>query len=180
MRKRIFLIPFLSIGLSGCFDNDQYVIENGVRLNKKTGEMSLIIGDSYKKLEEFKVTQTESEPKHWGPLEILFENTKVGKINLSTKYKDGFILYQAVLFANDLNDDNQSFRKKYISSSITVNFEDKDGFKTDSSIELEMGKAISNSSTEKGKINFYWQAKIPSTLKNYEAASNTSLQWRGF
>lgn len=180
MRKRIFLIHFLSIGLSGCFDNDQYVIENGVRLNKKTGEMSLIIGDSYKKLEEFKVTQTESEPKNWGALEILFENKKVGKINLSTKYKDGFILYQAVLFANDLDDDNQSFRKKYISSSITVNFEDKDGFKTDPSIELEMGKAISNSSTEKGKINFYWQAKIPSTLKNYEAASNTSLQWRGF
>ncbi|MBI1627058.1 hypothetical protein [Comamonas suwonensis] len=180
MKFKILSLSVLSLLLTGCLENDKYVIENGIRLNKETGEMNLIVGDSYKKIEEFKITQTESEAKTWSPLSIRLGSDKEGVVKILTKYKDGFILYKASLSSEDIDTDNDSFRKKYYSSTITVNFNDKDGFTTDSLILLEMKNAISNSSTPKGKIDFYWQAKVPSTLKNYDSASSTSLMWAGF
>ena len=49
MKFKILSLSVLSLLLTGCLENDKYVIENGIRINKETGEMNLIVGDSYKK-----------------------------------------------------------------------------------------------------------------------------------
>lgn len=180
MRKSIFLIPVLSICLSGCFDNDHYDIENGVRLNKKTGEMSLISGEFYKKIEEFKVTQTESEAKLWPPMEIPLGETNKGTVNIKTKYKDGYILYMSNLLIKDVKLSTQEYKNRYFSSQITVKFDDKDGFATDAVIKLPISESIANYSAAKEDVHLYWESKIPSTLKNYESISEPTLQWVGF
>lgn len=142
--------------------------------------MNLINGDSYKKIEEFKITQTESDAKSWPPMEMpVVENIK-GIVNIKTKYKDGYILYMSTLEIKDIKLNNKEFRIRNHNGAVIINFNDKDGFATDSIVKLPINEGVSDYTVQKDSVRLYWESKIPSTLKNYESIVSPSLQWAGF
>ena len=93
MKKVAFISVASVFVLSACIDNDVYSIENGVRLNKKTGEMIAISGDSFKVIEEFKIEKKNSPVNNFNKMDIqILKYENKAEITLVTKYKNGALL----------------------------------------------------------------------------------------
>lgn len=179
MRISVAVLLTSTISLFGCIDSNIYEIENGVRLNKKTGEMSLIAGDSYKKIVEYQVSNEETEPKLWEESSIPLINNK-GAINIKTKYKGGYILYSAELMIKESEISNSDFVRKNRDGLIIVKFKDKHGFMTGDVINLEIKQATQNYSAAKNVNHVSWESKIPATTESFKSIETLDINWAGF
>ena len=181
MKKVAFISVASVFVLSACIDNDVYSIENGVRLNKKTGEMIAISGDSFKVIEEFKIEKKNSPVNNFNKMDIpILKDENKAEITLVTKYKNGALLYKAQLEIKQLGVSNHEFLKKNISSSVSVNFVDEDGFGVGPVITLSPSTAISNHSAAAGDVSITWEGKHPITLPDYESIKVPVPMWTQF
>ncbi|MGA9112014.1 MAG: hypothetical protein WB290_17160 [Smithella sp.] len=99
MKLKILLSVVIAISLlTGCYDTKQDEKGRTVKINKITGEMSVIDGDKIIKLKteneikaEQKAAEELGESKTWPTIPILNKYTNV---ILKTKWSDGNIYYQ--------------------------------------------------------------------------------------
>lgn len=175
------LISFVSVLLVGCDSKQEWNLvpaSNGLlyRINKKTGDVFLIVSNQMTKLDEPKVgDEKKSFAKNWPEMKI----NDLGNIslNLKTTWREGKMYY--TLSISPLNDRIQKARVSAPTATINLEFYDANSFEILALPVLIMETV--KRTDEDGKFGSYTgQGAIPLSVETYEAIAITGVNWANF
>ena len=174
----LFSIIIFSLIFPGCYEAKQDDKGRTVKINKLTGEVSVIDGDKIIKLKDDKDLRAEQEasrklgePKIWPKISLSI----LGGINarLITKWSDGNVYYQFFIDKN-LHGKVKSF------SRFNVQFDDRANFLVDEipiTVSSMTGLLGEN---EKAIRSMEYKGHKPMNEEKYKIIEMWNVTWSGF
>ena len=189
-RRRSAIIPAVAMVaiLTGCDRAERKETHelvnagNGLfyRINKTSGEISLISGGQVTKLDEWqpgkKGKLKESYMIDW-PEKTLSQLDDL-KLELKTTWREGKMLYNFRI--SPCTDRIKTEREKTASyARFNVNFMDSDGFEV-LTLPIKLSEMIQRVDDKGKAMSMTMQANTTLTVETYEAISTWSVGWAGF
>ena len=173
-------------GCSGNAENFQLVASEGrtYLLNKRTGELKIIVGQRLIELRGNEATDgATSSTKRW-PSQKIPQLSDL-EVNVSTKYRDGQLLYSATAapFAGIVSSDLDRSSKKYweeSTSKLILEFQDADGFNVGIPIHLQLSKGSKHVNQKGEPEALAWSGSQQIEGQSYTAITSMSIGWAGF
>lgn len=180
-----FVTGLLSILLLGCDskpDWDLVTASNGLvyRINKKTGEVSLVVGAQISKLDEFRGPKPEPGKKTYVRDWPVQSVKSLGDISLrlKTTWRDGKLHY--ILAVSPYSAQIQKERERQLSGAqFIINFFDTDGFEL-VSLPVKISE-MTGVVDDAGKTDsMRATGSSACSVETYEALGVCSIGWGGF
>ncbi len=182
----VSLSLLLLCGCSGNADNFQLVATEGrtYLLNKRTGELKIVVGQRLIELNgNESANGAHSITKRW-PTQKIPQLSDL-EVNVSTKYRDGQLLFSATAapFAGMVSNELDRGNKKYweeSTSKLILKFQDADGFNVGTPIQLQLSSG-SKQVNEKGEPEaLVWSGSQQIEGQSYTAITSIAIGWAGF
>jgi len=181
-------IGALSILLAGCDSKqsaeswDLVTASNGLvyRINKKTGDVSLVVGAQITKLDEFKGQKTDGGKKSYVRDWPVQSVKSLGEISLrlKTTWRDGKLHY--ILSVSPYSSQIQKERERSFSGAqFIINFFDTDGFELFSlPVKISEMTAVVDDAGKTDSMRATSSAAC--SVETYESLGVCSIGWGGF
>ena len=186
--SRCIAIGALSILLAGCDSKqsaeswDLVTASNGLvyRINKKTGDVSLVVGAQITKLDEFKGQKTDGGKKSYVRDWPVQSVKSLGEISLrlKTTWRDGKLHY--ILSVSPYSSQIQKERERSFSGAqFIINFYDTDGFEL-FSLPVKISE-MTGVVDDAGKTDsMRATSSAACSVETYESLGICSIGWGGF
>ena len=187
MKYRIVTMA-LALGVFACgpsyelLQNDQ---GQTIRINKKTGEVSVMRGGEFVAVKDQSQIQSETEAlsfaKTW-PFDAkttTFSRYGIEEITITSKWISDRLHYRVNV--SPWPESFERARRSYTATGPTLmpSFNDSDSFER-VAIELSASEATRIVNNEGEPIGAQWEGSTPCSAENYRAVSYVSVGWKGF
>ena len=185
-RQTLLLFAVTALALIGC-DVGRYELKEDksgrtIRLDKWTGEITIIAGDRLIKVKTTQEQESErilasslAQPKRWNAIEI--PQLEGAKATLVTSWRDNVLEYQFSI--RPIGDKLVSARRLNIRARFMALLYDDNSFRI-LAIELPLSE-LASVVDDKGKVmSWDGEGSIPSTGEQYRRAVGWNLKWIGF
>jgi len=178
MKLKILFLLIIAIAMTiGCYETKQDEKGRTIKINRITGEMSVIDGDKIIKLKTDKdikadqdSTKKLSEPILWPAITIM---NKYANVNFKTKWSDGNIYYQIHVDKN-LRD------KALYNAILTIELYDNENFLMSKIPVMVNSMAGGVGSDGKTIETMSYKDQMPMSEDAYKKIVSWNVLWSGF